>query len=70
VAGKGIGGAIASTIVFIPASNLGSQAGQATMIFTIGAGGVIDGNFTGIGTNNSAITITDKKLFNMVRNGY
>jgi hypothetical protein len=69
VAGKGIGANIASTSTFIPATMLGSQSDQTTMIFTLGAGGVIDGNFT-TSANASAIQISDRKIFTMARNGY
>jgi type IV pilus assembly protein PilA len=69
VAGKGIGAAIANTSNFIPVNMLGSQSEQTSMIFTLGAGGVIDGNFT-TAANSSAIQISDRKIFTMARNGY
>jgi type IV pilus assembly protein PilA len=69
VAGKGIGAAVANTSNFIPATMLGTQNEQTSMIFTLGAGGVIDGNFT-TPANSSAIQISDRKIFTMARNGY
>ena len=73
-AGKGIGSAIAGPTaavgqLYLPVTALGAQDAQGTMTFTLGAGGVIDGNFTSA-TTASAIQITDRKIFNMVRNGY
>ena len=67
--GKGIGSSVASTPAYLPASNLGDQSIQANMVFTLGAGGVIDGSFTSA-AQASQLQITDRKIFNMVRNGY
>jgi len=68
-AGKGIGSAVAKAIGFIPASTHGTQALAATMIFTIGAGGVVDSGFIAAGSS-SQLTINQNKVFAMVRNGY
>ena len=73
VAGKGIGSAIANAATFIPASMTGVQGAPATMTFTIGAGGVVDSNFTtaGVGpTGVSSITINQAKVFSVIQNGY
>ena len=68
-AGKGIGSQIATTIAFIPASTHGNQSDQTNMTWTIGTGGVIDGNFTASGTA-SALEINNVKIIRMIRNGY
>ncbi len=71
-AGKGIGSMIATTINFLPTSTHGDQSDQVNMSFTIGAGGVIDGNFTATSgtTAASAVEINHNKILRMVRNGY
>jgi type IV pilus assembly protein PilA len=68
-AGKGIGSAIASGITFLPASTHGTQAAAASMIFTLGAGGVIDSGYITTATN-SKLTLTQNKVFAQVLNGY
>ena len=69
-AGKGIGSAIASTQNFLPSGSVhGTQATQAEMVFTLGAGGVIDSGYISNSTN-SALQLNSNKVFNMVRNGY
>ena len=72
-AGKGIGNVIATTQAYLPASTYGTQATAATMIFTIGAGGVIDSAYitpaTGTG-GVSQLTMNHNKVLSMVQNGY
>jgi type IV pilus assembly protein PilA len=68
-AAKGIGASVATTITYLPASTHGDQSTGATMIFTLGAGGVIDSGYTAIGTA-SALTLNNAKVFLMNRNGY
>jgi type IV pilus assembly protein PilA len=67
-AGKGVGGSIADES-FIPASTIGDQSDQANMIFSVGAGGVIDGSYL-TNTDASALTINQSKVMSVVRNGY
>lgn len=76
VAGKGVGSTIA-TIAHIPQPingdvALGTQTAPATMRFTIGAGGIIEGNFVGTtgATGAAALTINESKLIRTVRNGF
>lgn len=69
VAGKGIGSSRASAVGYLPATALGTQASQATMTFTAGAGGVIDGDNT-TAALASQLTINEQKVFRVVRNGY
>lgn len=69
-AGKGVGSQIAATVAYLPPTSLGTQALQASMTFLAGAGGVIDGDNTGVGTNNSALTINEQKVMQVVRNGF
>lgn len=68
VAGKGIGSAIA-TVAFIPPSTNGTQADAANMTFEIGAGGIVDAGFV-TDANAAALTVDEKKVFSVVRNGY
>jgi len=69
IAGKGIGGAIASTQAYIPSANIGDQSETAKMTFTIGAGGIISSDFTA-STDASQLTVSEKKVFRTVRNGF
>lgn len=69
VAGKGIGAAIANSVTFIPTSAYGTQAAAASMVFTLGAGGVIDSGFTTPGSS-STLTLNQNKVFSMLTNGY
>lgn len=69
VAGKGIGAAIASSVTFIPTSTYGTQAAAASMVFTLGAGGIIDSGFTTAGST-STLTLNQNKVFSMLTNGY
>jgi len=68
VAGKGIGASVA-TIAHLPPSNNGTQTDALTMTFLIGAGGIVDASFVGVGTA-AALTINQNKVFSVVRNGY
>ena len=70
-AGKGVGSQIATTTAYLPTQMvLGAQDTQATMTFTAGAGGVIDGDNTTAGTNTSALTINEQKVMSVIRNGF
>lgn len=70
-AGKGIGASIANAVGYITATTLGDQSTQANMTFTAGAGGVIsiDSNF-GAAATASYMTITERKVLSVVRNGF
>lgn len=68
-AGKGIGSAIANAANFLPTTTLGTQDAAGTMLFTAGAGGVISKDFVA-NTNASALTIDERKVLSMVRNGF
>jgi type IV pilus assembly protein PilA len=68
-AGKGIGANIASLKTYLPASSYGTQAAAASMIFTLGAGGVIDSGFVS-NTTCSQLTLNHNKVFSQVLNGY
>ncbi len=68
-AGKGIGSSIANTNAHLPTTALGTQASEATMVFTIGAAGVIAGGFTAAGST-SQLTINEDKVLLVVRNGF
>jgi hypothetical protein len=68
-AGKGVGSLIASTNAYIPTTTLGDQASQSTMTFTIGAGGVIAGDFTAA-TSASQLSINQAKVLQSIRNGF
>ena len=67
-AGKGVGSAI-STIAHVDNTSIGDQATTATMTFTMGAAGVIDGAFVS-SDSSSAFTMTNEKIFNALRQGY
>lgn len=68
-AGKGIGSNIANTNAHLPLTSLGTQTATGTMLFTLGAAGVIAGDFT-TNANCSALTIRQDKVLSLVRNGY
>jgi len=68
-AGKGIGANIASTNAHLPVTALGSQADTDNMTYTMGAGGVISGDFT-TAANCSQLTIRQTKVLAVTRNGY
>lgn len=68
-AGKGVGSVIANTTSYIPTTTLGTMADQTNMTFTAGAGGVIDGDNTTTALS-SMLTISEAKVFKIVRNGY
>lgn len=68
-AGKGVGSVIASSITYLPASTHGAQDVVSTMTYTAGAGGVISQDYTAA-TTAAALTISEKKVFSSVRNGY
>jgi type IV pilus assembly protein PilA len=68
-AGKGVGAAIATASTFIPTTSLGAMTDQTSMVFTAGAGGVIDGDNT-VAASASQLTINEQKNFRIVRNGY
>ena len=67
-AAKGVGSVVASAIANLPASTIGDQGTAATMLFTIGAGGFIDSNYTSA-TTGAALTLGQSKVFSVVRNG-
>jgi type IV pilus assembly protein PilA len=67
-AGKGIGGAIATT-THMPTTSVGTQADASTMTFVAGAGGIISQDYTGT-TTSSALTINERKIISNTRNGY
>ena len=70
-AGKGVGAAIANAITFLPSSVFGVQSSADTMLFTISAGGVIDGATASMATTgNSQLTINQNKVITVVRNGF
>ncbi len=72
-AGKGIGALIANTRTFIDATaTTGTQAAQASMIFNIGAGGVIsiDNPNFGVAGTSSYLDINEAKVIRVVRNGF
>jgi type IV pilus assembly protein PilA len=68
-AGRGVGSDIANTTAHIPTNSLGAQA-AATQLFTIGAGGVIDGSSVNATTNTAQLTINQAKVITTVRPGY
>jgi type IV pilus assembly protein PilA len=68
VAGKGVG-SIISAITDITADATGAQDATSTMIFTIGAKGVIDGANT-TSALMSYLRITDTKIISSIQQGY
>ena len=68
-AGKGIGANIANTNTHLPATALGNQSDTANMTYTMGAGGIISGDFT-TDANCSQLTIRETKVLAVTRNGY
>ncbi len=69
LAGKGVGSARANAVGFLPATSIGTQADQANMTFTAGAGGVIDGD-NASSALASQLSINEQKVFRVVRNGF
>jgi type IV pilus assembly protein PilA len=67
-AGKGIGAAFTSN-AGITTSSIGLQDATGTMLFTLGAAGIIDGGFITDATS-SYLTINQAKVISNVRNGY
>ena len=67
-AGKGVGSAI-SVLAHLSGTALGTQVDTASMTFTMGAAGVIDGAFVSA-DSSSAFTMTNEKIFNAIRQGY
>lgn len=68
-AGKGVGSAIAIDATFLPASTNGTQEDNTNMTFTIGTGGIIDGDKITT-ANCSQLTISERKVIAVVRPGY
>lgn len=68
-AGKGVGGAIANALGFLPTTALGDQSVGSLMTFSAGAGGVISQDFTSTG-NAAALTINNNKVLSVIRNGF
>lgn len=68
-AGKGIGSNIANTDAHLPNTVLGDQSSSANMTFTIGAAGIISGDFV-TDANCSQVRITQAKVLSVTRNGY
>jgi type IV pilus assembly protein PilA len=66
--GKKIGSALA-TNADLANTSLGTQTDSTTMIYTAGAAGIVSKDFTTT-TTSSAMTINDKKVLNVVRNGF
>ncbi|MBT4793034.1 MAG: hypothetical protein HON90_15785, partial [Halobacteriovoraceae bacterium] len=71
-AGKGNGAVVADAVTYIVDASMGNQSSLATQTFTISAAGVIMAGFTNTtgATGSSVITLTDKKIFSNVRQGY
>ena len=69
LAGKGIGSARANALAFVDGTSLGAQTGTGTMVYVMGAAGVIDGNFV-TEANSSLLTINENKIISVTRNGY
>jgi len=69
VAGKGIGSTIANSNTYLAGTAIGSQADTSTMVFTAAAGGVISQDFTTT-SNASLMSINERKILSVVRNGF
>lgn len=71
-AGKGIGSAIAVDNTYLNSgTSFGTQAGTTTMLFTLGAGGVIDGATASTAAATcSSLTINEQKVIRVARNGF
>lgn len=68
-AGKGIGGAIANAVTFLPGTATGVQSDTASMTYSAGAAGVISGDFLAAGST-SQLSIREDKVLSIVRNGF
>lgn len=68
-AGKGVGGTIGSTTAFLPATTaIGTQT-TGNVTYLIGAGGVVSADHTA-SASASQLTISERKVLSVVRNGF